>query len=208
MPGTVLGPEYTAVNKADENLCLCGNSVSSDLDSQALKYSRQGAWRAQRPWGHEEQEASVPALQRAEGRGGDKGVRHGVWLCRASWVSWGLGLLPHVTWEATRGFWVEKWHDLTYVLVKHLTSVCNTLKGTRTEAGRQISKLPGNLRVRLQFSPVSSFWPDRNCWFSVVYVPYLVHGNSSFIIASVNTVNAVATSLPLPKLQTNLSLAL
>ena len=28
-----LGPEYTTVNKADENLHLCGNSVFCDLDS-------------------------------------------------------------------------------------------------------------------------------------------------------------------------------
>ena len=96
----------------------------------------------------------------------------------------------------------------TYILLEHLTSVVQYAEGNKDRAGRLISKLPENLRVCLQLSPGRLSWLDLNCRFSVVYVPYLAHRNTSFIVASVSTVNAAATSLPLPKLQTNLALAL
>ena len=96
--------------------------------------------------------------------------------------------------------WVSSLHQVAKVLefqLQHqsilifywniLLPWCSILKGTRIEAGRQISKIPENLRVCLQFSPGRLSWLDLNCWFSVVYVPYLAHRNTSFIVASVNS---------------------
>ena len=67
VPGTVLGLVYTTANKRDQNLCLCGNCVSSDWskDSKALKHSRQRAWQVQWPRGDQ---CAYSAESRGEGR--------------------------------------------------------------------------------------------------------------------------------------------